>query len=208
MKRVICIAAVLLMAACDAGIDDQAEPDAGTPGAAQCTNAFDERCAATNGCGAAGAFCCYHFAETGAVTSLCLAKDTTCESDICTTSAPALVPAPAMAGEYAGGSVLMPTSICEGYLPAVTHLTLNSNGTARVTDGDNRVYATTWSGEPNGFVLQALPGQLDYLGENWSTPAATHFVQTTAGKYEATVEWRDATRSQVRCFFPTAFIRQ
>lgn len=80
--------ACLMLAACDSTGDDQGEPDAGGADAASCKNAFDDRCAATNGCGAAGAFCCYHFADNGAVTSVCLAPSTTCESDICVEATP------------------------------------------------------------------------------------------------------------------------
>lgn len=80
----------LLCAACDSTSDNQADAapaDASGPDA-HCTNAFDDRCAATNGCGAAGAFCCYHFGDDGAVTSVCLAKGTMCESDICVEAMP------------------------------------------------------------------------------------------------------------------------
>lgn len=79
MKTIIAMCVCALLAACETTGDDD-QPDAAPP---VCKNAFDEACAATNGCGAAGAFCCYHFADDGAVTSTCLAPGTTCESDIC-----------------------------------------------------------------------------------------------------------------------------
>jgi hypothetical protein len=82
----VILLACCLLVGCDVTGDDQVEPDAGGADAAVCKNAFDDRCAATNGCGVAGAFCCYHFGEGGAVTSVCLAASTTCESDICVVS--------------------------------------------------------------------------------------------------------------------------
>ena len=48
---------------------------------------------------------------------------------------------------------------------------------------------------------------VDRWDENWSVPAATHFLLTSPGRYDAIVEWRDATRPTVRCFFPTDFIK-
>jgi hypothetical protein len=88
MKTIIVMMVCAFLAACGTTGDDEEAPDAGAPDAGLCHNAFDEACAATNGCGAAGAFCCYHFADNGAVTSTCLAPETTCESDICLVKSP------------------------------------------------------------------------------------------------------------------------
>jgi hypothetical protein len=83
MRFLTMLLCALLVAACDSTGDDQSGPDAGGADAATCKNAFDDRCAAENGCGVVGGFCCYHFADNGAVTSVCLDEDAKCVSDIC-----------------------------------------------------------------------------------------------------------------------------
>lgn len=205
---IIAMVVCCCFAACGTTADDElAMPDAAP--ARGCKNIWDEACAATNGCGLHGAFCCKKV-EPGSAVALdtCSAPGTTCMSDICLKPIDLGLPAaPAMPGEYEGGSSWMPTQRCEGYLPPVTHLSLKADGSAQVADGDNRAWDSTWTGEPSGFALQPLPGQLDRWDENWSVPAVTHFLLTSPGKYEAIVEWRDATRPTVRCFFPTDFTK-
>ncbi len=71
----------LVMLACDA-TQEQEPPDA-APDATVCTNAFDLRCMATNGCGVTGHFCCYDLnSPDGVVHSTC-EKGDTCVQDIC-----------------------------------------------------------------------------------------------------------------------------
>jgi hypothetical protein len=138
----------------------------------------------------------------------CAADDV--ETELVAPGEHVLLPAPAAPGNYQIGTTIMPTGICEGYVPAFdTNAMLKADHTVRLTDWTNRVFAGTWAPETGGFALQPLPGQLDYLGTNWSVPAVTHFVaSSTPGVYRATIEWRDATRPQERCFFPTVFILQ
>jgi hypothetical protein len=184
------------------GDEDPSAADA-TPAPA-CANVFDEACAGENGCGVHGAFCCKRFEPGSTVVLDTCEQGTTCVSDICLAPIDLGLSAPATAAEYEASTSLVTSARCDGYLPALEHLTLKSNGQAQATDWDNRVFASTWMAEPTGFALQPLPGQLDRWNENWSVPAVMHFVQTAPGAFAATLEWRDATRPMERCFFPTA----
>lgn len=79
MNKTLALLCFLPMA-CDATQGD--EPDA-APDAAVCTNVFDVRCMATNGCGVTGHFCCYNLNSPDMVVHSECVKGNTCVSDIC-----------------------------------------------------------------------------------------------------------------------------
>jgi hypothetical protein len=74
---------LLFVIGCEGGTDiPPVDVDAG-PADAGCTNAFDERCKESNGCGQEGAFCCFRFyADSDVVKNVC-DPQMNCVEDIC-----------------------------------------------------------------------------------------------------------------------------